>query len=78
VASLGKRMKALEDRMCTSADQASEARHLYLEEKRAEVMAKLEAFEARLRMAINWVIGCCSCIYFGHGRRRHRPQRGDG
>ncbi len=43
------RLRRLEDRMGTSADQASEARHSYLEEERAEVRAKLEAFEARLR-----------------------------
>ena len=49
MASLDKRIEALEDRMGTSADQASEARHMYLEEKRAEVMANVEAFEARLR-----------------------------
>jgi hypothetical protein len=49
VGSLENRLSRLEDRMGTSADQASEARHSSLEEKRTEVRARLEAFEARLR-----------------------------
>jgi hypothetical protein len=49
VGNVENRLSRLEDRMGTSADQASEARHSSLEEKRAKVRAKLEAFEPRLR-----------------------------
>jgi uncharacterized protein YjbI with pentapeptide repeats len=33
---------------------------------------------ARGRRRNNRVIGGCLLVYFGHGRRRHRPRRGDG